>query len=440
MQGVTLTFAVVGALCVLALPVRYAVIVYIGALVWYPSYLAVSIGTVDFTLCRIVILVLYAKIFLTSDIVRAFQWNWLDALVLLGWACQCVAGLITTDAGALLENRAGAAFDTLLPYFAVRLTVRSRNDYLLLLRSLLVLAAPLAIFGAYQCLTGHNPLGFFSRYAFTGGSVSDRALAARRGLWRAEVTFPMSIMFGLFFAMMGPLCAGLWKFVRQKWALLTGLLLMVVGMMSSMSSGPWLAGIVAMAVIAAFPFRRYWKTFVGLLVVWLGAIDVASNRHWYDVLGSFTLAPRTAWYRVRLMEVALSGGMNDHWIAGFGLWQNPGWGPMIDGRSHTDVVNAYLGVLVKFGLLGLIPFILTMGAAWARLRVAFSRAGSEADRWLVWGVCASLAGIAITMFSVSFFGQPLNLLFIVLGICGNAPILVGLGGPPFETRPLGTRC
>jgi hypothetical protein len=421
MEGVTLAVAVLAVIGVLAFPTRYSVPIYIGALAWYPSYLAVSIGTVNFTVNRMVILALLARLLLGRASTGGFRWGWVDTFVVVALVGECVAGLMTTPAAQLLQNRAGAAFDTVLPYFAVRLAIRAREDYKALLWSVLVISIPLAVFGAYECWTGDNPLGFLRRYAFAGPSLSDRELPGRRGFWRAEVTFPISIMFGLFFAMMGPMCAVLWGYTKRKGLLLAGLTLMLVGVLSSMSSGPLLAGIATCSFMALYPFRRHWKLITVLLVIWLGAIDTGSNRHWYDVLGSYcTLDAATAWYRIRLMEVALGGGMSGHWLAGFGLDVDPGWGRLIDGRMYTDVVNHYVVILVRGGLLGLLPFLGAVGGSLLALRRAYARATEGAERWLLWGILSSLAGILAAMFSVSLMGQILTLFFLLLALCVNA--------------------
>jgi hypothetical protein len=427
MQGVTLAIAALAVVGVLALPIRYSVPIYLAALAWYPSYLAVSIGTVDFTVSRIVILAVLARLLVDREGVAHFRWGWVDTFVVLALAGEYVAGLMTTPTGRLLENRAGAAFDTMLPYFAVRLAVRTKEDYRALLWSLVVIAAPLALFGAYQCWTGDNPFGFLRRFRFTGAVTSGRVLPGRRGFWRAEVTFPMSIMFGLFFAMMGPICAGLWGYTKRKGLLIAGLGLMLVGMLSSVSSGPWLAGIVACGVMAFYPLRRYWKVALVLIVLFLAAIDVASNRRWYHVLASYsTLDAGTAYYRIGLMEEALGGGMSGHWLAGYGMvgrggTQSFNW-------KHKDIVNHYILILVRYGLLALVPFVAAVTAGFFQLRRALARAVQENARWLVWTVMAALVGILAAMFSVSLFGQPGNLFYILLALAAGMPVLVTEGG------------
>ena len=233
MQDVTLIIAVAASALIFLVSPVYGLILYIATFAWYPSYLTVSIGTVDFTLCRIVILIIFANLFLRTSLPRRFKFIWLDKLVIIYFLCQIFAGAFTSKLlTAFLVNRAGAVFDMALPYFAVRMIVTSRKEYLTLLKSVLIIAAPLALVGFYQCLTGNNLVGFLKKYYAWKSNWAYQPVA-RRGFYRADVTFPMSIMYGLFFAMFGPLCAGiLCKVKKSKTLYWLGLGLMGVGIFS----------------------------------------------------------------------------------------------------------------------------------------------------------------------------------------------------------------
>jgi hypothetical protein len=130
MEAITLFIAVIASLLVMCLTPVKGLIVYVAVLAWYPSYLTVKIGTVDFNVARIVILAIYANLFL-----------------LIYFLCQIFAGALTTQSFmVLLENRGGAVFDAVLPYFAVRMIITRREHYLALLEGILIIAVPLAVF------------------------------------------------------------------------------------------------------------------------------------------------------------------------------------------------------------------------------------------------------------------------------------------------------
>jgi len=425
MQNVTLFFGVVVSAAVFFLTPVYGLILYIVALAWYPSYLSVPVGTIDFTVRRVVILAIFANLFLRTNLPKQFKFIWLDKLVVIYFLCQILAGSITAQSlPAFLVNRAGAVFDMVLPYFAVRMIIRNKQQYLTLLKGILIIAAPLAIIGFYQCLTGNNPVGFLMKY--NAWLVSSKYTPlARVGFYRANVTFSVSIMFGLFFAMFGPVCAGILHNTKKyKTLCWIGLGLMGVGIFSSMSSGPVLAGILSVFFVAFYRWRKYWKPILIIIIIMCGSVEIISNRHFYDILGGFTFNPRTAWYRSKLIDVVLfEGGMSGHWLTGWGLFTDAGWGLRIDGR-RSDMVNHYLLVLTRFGLTGLVPFLAMCTMAVKRLIDAYRASVFDSDKWLVWCLSAALFGLAVAFMSVSLFGQPTTIFYMMLGLCGAMPMVI----------------
>jgi hypothetical protein len=279
-------------------------------------------------------------------------------------------------------------------------------------------------------MTGNNPVGFLRTYhAF--GSREIYGAIHRHGFYRAEVTFPMSIMYGLFFAMFGPVCVGLLKKKTDsiKAVYYAGIIFMGVGIFASVSSGAILAGVLAGSFILFYRYRSKWKVVVAGLIVMCFLVEILSNRHFYDVAGRFTLNPATAWYRGRLMEVALlEGGMSGHWLTGYGL-ADPGWGPSL-GLGHTDITNNYLFVLCRYGLVGFIPFCALTVMAINELIKAFRASLSETDKWLIWCLSGAFCGVLGAAFSVALFGQPFTVYYMMIGFAGVMPAIVANQSSP----------
>ena len=210
MQGLTLLITVLASVMVIVAKPIWALLVCYALMAWYPSYLSMKVGTVDFTVCRVVITVIFVKLFLLTDLPSRFRFIWLDKLVIIYFAAQILAGATTaTSLSAFLENRAGAVFDTVLPYFAVRIVLKTKGQYLILLKAVLCIGVPLVCLGFYQSVTGYNVVGSLQAYAAWGEKTLARNLGTRLGFYRATVTFQHPIMYGLFFAMFGPICAGI---------------------------------------------------------------------------------------------------------------------------------------------------------------------------------------------------------------------------------------
>jgi hypothetical protein len=434
-----LTFSVAVAACVLVfcLPPVWWLVVYIAIVAWYPSYLTVKIGALDFSAARIVIFAIYISLFLRTDLIKRFRFNYLDALVITYFVSQFLAGVMTTDLLRLLENRSGDGFDTLLPYFAVRAIITDKQRYLSFLKGSMYVVAPLAIFGFYESWTSHNPAGFLKEYHAWGSLEGLEGLGARFGFYRAWFTFSHPIMFGLFFAILGPIWAGLlYQAGTNRLMCYAGIALACVGVFSSMSSGPALAALVAVAFIAFYRYKRHWKLVVIAIILMCATIEIISNRHFYHYLTRFMMSQSSAWYRGRLMDVALfEGGMSGHWLAGYGLATDDAikagaeWGAKIDKRDWADIVNEYLLIVFRFGLIALVPFLAMICAAFKRLKEAWKMSLSDADKWLMWCLSASMVGVLTAMNTVGLFGPPITLFFMTLAICCQIPALVAKPKP-----------
>ncbi|AQT69452.1 Lipid A core - O-antigen ligase [Anaerohalosphaera lusitana] len=426
MTAITMIIAALGSgLVILAQPI-WGLIIYITLLAWYPSYLKVSLSGIDFSVGRIIILAVFLRILMHSELLSRFRLNTADKLIIVYFAAQTVAGMFTeSEFNAFIVNRGGAAFDMALPYFAFRIVVCSAQDYRKLFKGILFTLGPLAMIGLYQSFTGVNPFGFMQKFASTG-RLPDYTPLPRHGFYRANLTFGVSIMSGLFFAMLGTAAIGLIPAkdspARRWW--LIGLICMAAGVFSSISSGSWLVGMVAVMFVFFYPYRKYWRGALFAIVMLLLSVEIYSNRNFYDVLGSFTLNPRSAWYRAQLIEVALfKGGMEDHWLAGYGH-EDPGWSKQIDNRDHTDMVNHYLMVLSRYGLLGLIPFMALLYFVLKYLYLAFQMARNFAGKFMVWGLTGAILGTMATFFSCSLFSQPSTAFYVLLALGASMPTIV----------------
>lgn len=425
----TILVAIIVSVLVAFLRPVLGLAVYIIVSMWHPYCVGtVSVGTIDFSVGRIVIIVLFAKVFLSTKLAHEFKFIWLDKLVIILFVAELIAGVMNIEAGKLLENRSGDFFDMALPYFAVRLIMTDKDKYITLLKAIVWAAGILAMFACYESLTGHNLLALGRNLG-----IPDIRMTF---FHRAQTTFRHAIYYGIFSAMTGALCLELLKIQGQNktfYKILIGLCFL--GAFSSMSSGALMAMYGSLLFIAFYKYRHYWKQgLIGVVIV-CGIVEVISNRHFYDVLGRFTFSSATAWYRGRLFEVAIfEGGMSGHWLTGYGF-DDPGWGAMIDG-NRTDIVNHYLLELCKYGLVGFIPFCAVIIAATKRLLHGFWQITNDADRWLIWCIGASLCGVLLAFNSVALFGMPMVMLYIIFGLCANLSTMVNTQPNPQFAVPL----
>jgi hypothetical protein len=418
MESVTLLVAAVGCLLVLYVRPIYGLAVYTILSMWYPYYMGtIKVGTIDFSAGRIIIIALFIKIFSSTNLVGKFKVVWLDRLVVILFLAEVAAGFATIEPMKLLENRLGDFFDMALPYFAVRLIITTKEHYISLLKVIAWSAAILAVLACYESLTGHNLVQF--------GRPLPAPEIRLNFFYRAQTTFHHPIYFGVFCGMVGALCLGLVENAGKNsilYRILVGLIFL--GAFFSMSSGGLLTMVVAIGFICFYRFRRKWKAGIAVMILMCVLVEIISNRHFYDVIGRFTFSSSTAWYRSKLFEVAFfKGGMSGHWLTGYGF-DEPGWGARIDMREQTDMVNHYLLELCRYGLVGFIPFCAVIITAIKELFKGFWAIHDDSDRWLVWCIAGGLFSVLLAFNSVSLFGQPMTLLFMMFGFCVAVPEIV----------------
>ncbi len=448
MQSVTLLIAISGFILAFSLKPMQGLFIYLAGLFWYSQYLVVSIGTVDFTVTKIIILGLLANIFFRTRLVHEFKWNLMDTLIMLFIIGRFIALTISGNvpARAFVEREGSFLFNAILPYFAVRFIINSKEHLLAFFKGLILIAVPLAILGMYEFFTGNNPVGFMTKYFAWGHAVAERVSSQRLGFYRAKVTFYVPITFGLFFAGLTPLCIGLWK--QEIWKKPTNIVLfalMLSGILSSMSSAPYFSIAASLTILALYKFRRFWGAiFIVLFVIsFIIFVQVYSNQPFHEYLTRFAFSSENAYYRINLVKEAFSGGMKDNWLAGYG-YVGFGLGAYenIDFNwEHTDFVNLYIGLLVQYGLLGLLPFLGINILYFRRLFQAAKLTSNQADLWFIWCFLSTLIGWNVAMMTVSALNQVNTLLYILIAICCNMPYIMmtnRLSKQPIREQPLST--
>jgi O-antigen ligase len=204
---------------------------------------------------------------------------------------------------------------------------------------------------------------------------------------------------------------------------------------TSLSNGPVLA-----LAAAAFVFvsRMDWRMAMALVCFAVAAVvtlSAYSGEPYADVVTDFLLSPGSAQYRIALVREALGGGMNEHWWTGYGY---VGHGPGNDNAHfhwyHTDLVNMYIEILVRTGLLGLIPFLLAIAGCYVRVVQALRLAPTTDAAWIAWCVLAALVGWNVAMMTVGTLDQILQLLYILIAIASNMPIIVEVEAAQWEQK------
>ena len=421
MESVTLTVAAIFSALVFFAPPAYALVAYITCLLWYPSYLALSVGTVDIFVSRIVVLILLLRCLSDSRIQKNFKWSRLDHIVLLSMIVYVGTYCLAVQISTAIENRGGFLLDTWFAYMVVRYIVVDRATLVTVIKGTALAMGPLAILGVIESVTYWQPFAPLIRFCpwITPFLLEQSAQELRFGYARAVGPFSHSILFGCSFAIFLPLVFYLRgeKGWRTSAYVLSGLALL--GALSSMSSGPWVMIIVVVACLSIEKHKHLFKAVLKLFIVSCMLIGVISNRPFYHVLATRIANPvgGSGWHRARLMDLAIER-FDEWWLLGYGE-QDPGWGPELGNDTFTDVTNEFILAGVSYGILGVIALCAVLATAF---RCLIRVQKEQSDPRLVslsWALFSILLASIVTWMSVSFFGQLMPLSYFVLGSIGS---------------------
>lgn len=423
MEPVTLAIAAIAAFLMWRTTPIKALGIYFAVLLLYPQFLSAPIGTLDFNTGRILILVLFAKMALQTRLLQEFQWTHMDRFVLILFAAGIVTHSVNAPIAVVLERQSGSFVSVYMPYFAIRAIVTTKQEFRSLVQGLLIVGMTLAVLGAYQSVTGHNPMGFMKGH--DTWMPGEQRVLNRYGFYRADVSFRQYIGFGMFFTPLLALSLVLHRRDTDLMRTLAVLMVLSLGVVSSMSTAPFLAFVVTAAIIAFFPFRKYTIAAIGIMIASIAFLEYYSDRHFYEVMTRLAMEASTAAYRIGLYEEAFGGGMDGHWLFGYGY---VGLGPGNDNSNflwrHQDLVNIYIARLARGGLFGTVPFLVINVMYYGCLYRAWRLCKSLADRWMVWCLLAALIGWNVAMMTVGTVSVLGTLLFALIALAASMPRLV----------------
>ena len=420
MQGVTLTIALILSVLVITLRPKYAFVVYIVGLLWYPSYLAISIGTIDIVVGRFVVAVLLMRCLSDDKIRTKLKWCRLDTLVTLSMVVYVGAYLITQvePLSATIEGRGGFLMDTWCAYLATRFIVTDRTKLISIIKCVSIALAPLAILGVIESVTGWQPFALLQRFSPWYGGSEVFVSGERFGFARSLGPFSHSILFGGVFAMFLPLIYCL-RHEKGDWQSLTYVIsgIVLLGALSSMSSGPWVMAIVAIFCLVMERHKHLVKPLFIFLIISCIIIGIASNRPFYHVLVSYANPLGGAgWHRAKLIDVAIEK-FDEWWMIGYGS-KDPGWGHYF-GMGHSDITNEFILKGVRYGILGVIALCAVLAKAFQSLISTYRKQRHPVAKSLCWAFGSLLFSLTVAWMSVNFFGQLVTLVYCSFGMIGS---------------------
>lgn len=397
---------VILGLALILLPRRYAIIPLIIMACFIAPAQRIVVLTLDFNLLRLMVLFGWMRLLFHREL-QGMKWRSIDYVIILWLVSGTTAMTLLHLTSQTFIYRLGIMFDAAGMYFLFRCLIRDWSDIDTIAVSVVWISIPVAFAFILENNTGRNIFSIF-------GGVPEYTII-RDGALRCQGAYAHPILAGSFWASLLPIIIALgakndW---RRPLAVL-GLATSTVMIVTSGSSTPIFAALIALVVMAMYPLRMTmvylrWGAVVGILALHL----VMKNPVWHLLARIDLVGGSTGWYRYKLI---------DDFFTHFGEWWMLGtkttahwwdWG-------SNDVTNQYVLEGVNGGLLTLSLFILIIILAFRGVKRFQSRIGSNtARRIMAWAVGASLFVHCVIFIGVSYFGQIQLLWFLTLAMTGS---------------------
>ncbi len=382
----------------------------VSTLIW-PEYLRIPTGFIEISVPRLVAFALILKAFVGGKN-REITTCRADRLVFMLWVWTILASIIAGSPFAHTTQMIGRGLDTVLMYFVVRFYIVSSDDLVYLSKWLAFTLLVMSTLGVLEAVTGNSP------YEFTASFKKiwiEKDVEFRQGLRRASASTSSSIFFGMAMMILTGIYLAIQRGILQHRFGWTVIVVGLAGVLSCMSSGPWLGSalIFAMGLFSYKPNLIRPALFAILLAFVM--LEIASNRHFYNLIDYLALDSHTAWYRTRLMEIAVSR-LFDYWLVGVGGDWPHHWANLLDGRDHIDVVNHFIIVALYGGLPAMFMYIATHYIAVSRIVALWKTSGANGIGLTAFFLAAVLLALDFSSLSVGLFGPPLLLSNVLLAL------------------------
>ena len=335
----------------------------------------------------------------------------MDKLMIIYALVSVVAMTILEKTGKAFINRSGLAFDLIGTYFLFRSFLLDLSDIKYLIKATAVIIIPLAMLIAMEKLTSRNYFFLLSK--------DPAEVVVRDGKIRAMGPFLHPILAGTFAATISPLLFTLWwQGKRSKILCVLSLIGTISIIVSCASSGPIMSFGFCIIGFIAWRFRNIMPTMRYLIVLLIICLQLTMKGPvWYLLAKIDLTGSSTGWYRAELISSAIAH-FNEWWMVGTSYTRH--W--MATGTFWTsnqcDIVNQYIAIGINGGLLLLLIFIRIIMLCYKKIGILMTVGKNDEmrNKIIPWSIGVSLFSHVITFFSVSYFDQNIEFVYLLFAL------------------------
>ncbi len=201
------------------------------------------------------------------------------------------------------------------------------------------------------------------------------------------------------------------------------MLMPVVGLLAAVSRGPWLGCAIVMALGLSFgpgaKQRLLWML-AALPLVIAALVILPQGQKFIDLLPFVgTVDPGSVSYRTQLLDRAMIVFWQNPIFGSLQYLNNPALEEMRQGQGIIDIVNAYVGVALAFGSIGLLLFVAPSAyALWASWTTSRRLAKQDPDAEAAGRALAmSMLGVLLVIGAASHYFHIPIVHWLVVSLC-----------------------
>jgi exosortase B len=351
------------------------------------------------------------------------HWRTPDTLVLAFLAYNAAMQANYLSLTMTMRGIFGLFIDIWLPYYVASRTLRDTRSLLEVAAAFvlgLAVLAPMAVFEGMRHWLLYSSLT--DALSLPPREINNYLIRGDTGLLRAMATTGHSIILGYVMMIGIAMLLVVMPRLRPRSLGLLCTLTIIAGLVATLSRGPWVGAAVALLVGMAMGdgAARRWAWAAGSLAV-IGLVLVLSPLG--EVIIEFlpfvgSVDAQNVSYRQRLFEISMIVLWDNPVFGSFSYMVNPLMEQLRQGQGIIDMVNTYLAIALTFGLVGLglfvVPFVHTWIMCWSVQR----RAAEHDPDAVALGrsLLAALAGVAVTIATVSNIGLVPRMYWLLLGV------------------------
>lgn len=297
--------------------------------------------------------------------------------------------------------------DVFLPYYVASRSLKNLQGFRDALMAFVIASLVLSAIGAFE----------FARHWLLYASLDD-ALGANwaygqylgrevGGTLRAIGTAGHPIALGYVVAVALGFFLYLRRLVPNRTAWGLGLLILITGLISSLSRGPWVGAVVIVLVFVATsrsPGAGFVKlALLGVVIVSLLLVTPGGEKiiNYLPFVGS--VEAQTVAYREQLLKTSINIILQNPFFGAYDFMYSPAMQGLKQGQGIIDVVNTYLGIGLTSGLVGLSLFSGFFIAVVVGIFKAMRNLADRNDELYLLGqaLFSTLLGILVIIFTVS---------------------------------------